>query len=75
MMNDCLEQAFVYTSEWLGLPTDIETEVSTDFSVMPYSQHPLQSLAAARGTRDLSRETYLEGLKRFDVLPADFDST
>lgn len=73
MMNDCIEQAFVYTAEWLGLPTDIETEVSTDFSVMPYSQHPLQSLAGARGTRDLSRQTYLDGLKRFDVLPADFD--
>ena len=73
MMNDVIEQAFVYTCEWLGLPTEIETEISTDFSVMPYSQHPLQSLAAARGTRDLSRYTYLDGLKRFDVLPADFD--
>jgi hypothetical protein len=74
MFNDSLEQAFKFTAEWLGLSPTIETEVSTDFSVQPYAQYPLQSLAAARGTGDLSRETYWEGLRRFEVLPQDFDA-
>lgn len=73
MFNDALEQAFKFTAEWLGLPPTIETEVSTDFSVQPYAQYPLQSLADARAVRDLSRKTYLEGLRRFEVLPQDFD--
>lgn len=73
MFNDAIEQAFVFTAEWMGLQATIETEVSTDFSVQPYAQSPLQSLAAARGTGDLSRETYWEGLRRFEVLPQDFD--
>jgi hypothetical protein len=74
MFNDALEQAFKFTAEWLGLTPTIETEVSTDFSVQPYAQYPLQSLAAARATGDLSRESYWEGLRRFEVLPQDFDA-
>jgi len=74
MFNDVIEQAFRFTAEWLGLPSTIETEVSTDFIVQPYAQYPLQSLAAARATGDLSRETYWEGLRRIEVLPQDFDA-
>ena len=73
MLNDCLEQAFTFTAEWMNLPDVIETEISTDFSVQPYAQFPLAALAAARGTKDLSQKTYWEGLRRFDVLSQDFD--
>lgn len=73
MLNDALEQAFKFTAEWMGLSDTIETEVSTDFSVQPYAQFPLQSLAAARATKDLSQKTYWSSLKRFDVLSQDFD--
>ncbi len=73
LLNDAIEQAMVFTCEYLGLPATVQTEVSTDFGVLPYAQFPLQSLDAARDNRDISRKAYLENLKRFDVLPADFD--
>ncbi len=73
LLNDAIEQALVYTCEYFGLPATIQTEVSTDFSVMPYAQFPLQTLTTARENRDISRKAYIENLKRFDVLAADFD--
>lgn len=74
LLNDALEQAMRFTAEWMGLDDTIETEVSTDFSVLPYAQFPLATLTSARATGDLSRRTYWEGLKRFDVLAPDFDA-
>ena len=73
LLNDAIEQAMVLTAEYLGIPATIQTEVSTDFSVIPYAQFPLQTLTQARSNRDISRKAYLESLKRYDVLPADFD--
>ena len=73
MLNDAIEQALKLTSECMGLPDTIETEISTDFSVLPYAQFPLQALTTARENRDISRKAFLDSLKRFDVLPADFD--
>ncbi len=74
LLNDAIEQAFVLTCEYLGLPATVQTEVSTDFGVLPYAQFPLQSLDTARTNRDISRKAYLDGLKRFDVLAADYDA-
>lgn len=73
-LKDVLEQAFVFTSQWLAEPTNVEVEVDTDFSVQPYAQAPLDALAKARATKDISRQTYLASLRRFDVLPPDFDA-
>ena len=73
LLNDAIEQAMVFTAEYLRIPATIQTEVSTDFSVIPYAQFPLQTLTQARTNRDISRKAYLESLKRYDVLAADFD--
>lgn len=73
LQNDALEQAMVFTAQYLGIETTIQTEVSTDFSVLPYASEPLKALLTARATKDISHETLIGGLKRFDVLPADFD--
>ncbi len=48
--------------------------MSTDFSVVPYAQFPLQALTTARTNRDISRKAFLDSLIRFDVLPADYDA-
>lgn len=72
-LKDMIEQAFVITAEWLNEDTTVEAQISTDFSVVPFAQAPLQALATARAVRDISRPTYLDGLRRFDVLPQDFD--
>lgn len=72
-LQDVLEQAFVFTSQWLGQDANVELEVDTDFSVEPYAQAPLDALTKARKNGDISRPTYWQGLRRFDVLSPDFD--
>ena len=72
-MKDALEQAWVFTDEWLGGSSPIEVEVSTDFGVEPYADAPLAALDNARTRRDISQETFWRGLQRFGVLPPDFD--
>lgn len=72
-LKDVLEQAFMFTAEWLGQADGPEVEVSTDFSVVPFAQAPLTALAGARASGDIDHETYLNGLRRFDVLPPDAD--
>lgn len=72
-LKDALEQAFVFTAKWLKQPETVEVDVNTDFSVEPYAQAPLDALAKARENGDISRGTYWDGLRRFDVLSPDFD--
>jgi len=72
-LKDALEQALVYTARWLGEASAAEIEIDTDFSVEPYAQAPLDALAKARENGDLSQGTYWQSLRRFDVLPPDFD--
>lgn len=72
-LNDAIEQAMVFTCEWLGIEGSVETEVSTDFSVEPYAKAPLEALGVSRAAGDLSQRTFWQQLQRFDVLPPDFD--
>jgi hypothetical protein len=71
--KDVIEQALVFTSMWLNEDRTAEVEVDTDFSVEPYAQAPLDALHKARERGDISRGTYWNGLRRFDVLAPDFD--
>jgi hypothetical protein len=73
-LKDALEQALVFTSEWLGEEKTAEVTVSTDFSALPFAQAPLQALREARADRDISQRTYWAGLRRFDVLPSEFNA-
>lgn len=72
-LKDVIEQALVFTGMWLNEKAFAEVDVCTDFSVEPYAQAPLDALEKARARRDITRETYWNGLRRFDVLPPDFD--
>ncbi len=72
--NDAIEQAFVFTTEWMGISDTVQTKVSTDFWVQQYAQAPLDALNKARDRGDISRTTYWEGLRRFDVLEEGFDA-
>ena len=74
LLNDTIERGFSITTDWLGLEDNIQTEVSTDFYVIPYAQPPLDALTKARERGDLSLETFWLSLRRFDVLPPDFDA-
>ncbi|MEX7103008.1 DUF4055 domain-containing protein, partial [Pseudomonas aeruginosa] len=35
-LKDALEQAWVFTCEWIGEDTNVECIVSTDFDVVPF---------------------------------------
>lgn len=72
-LKDGLEQAWVYTCEWMDEEPKVEVSIDTDFDAQPFAQAPLQALAIARAAKDISWQTYCEGLRRFDVLPQDFD--
>lgn len=72
-LKDAIEQALVFTAEWLGEDEGAEVDVSTDFSVVPFAQAPLTALKDARAASAISLRTYWQGLRRFDVLPQGFD--
>jgi len=72
-LKDAIEQAFVIVADYKNIEAKIEIEISTDFSVEPFAQAPLIALKDARQAKDISQRTYWNGLRRFDVLPADFD--
>lgn len=72
-LKDALELAMVYTTQFLSIPDVVEVDVSTDFAVAPFAQAPLDALDKARARKDLSLHSYWQGLRRFDVLPSDFD--
>lgn len=73
-LKDALELGWVFTAEWQNEPPSVEVSIDTDFDAQPFAQAPLQALGTARASHDLSQRTYWEGLRRFDVLPQDFDA-
>lgn len=72
-LKDALEQAFVFTGMWLGEASAMKVTVFTDFSVETSTAEPVSALTSARKNGDISRRTYWHGLKRFKVLPSDFN--
>lgn len=72
-LKDTLEQAFVFTAQWLNESYEPEVEINTDFAVDPYAQVPVSALQEARKNREITQRTYLSGLRRFGVLPSDLD--
>lgn len=73
-LKDALEQAFVIAEDYRGRESKVEVQAFTDFTADPFAQAPLTALREARKSGDISRRTYWQGLRRFDVLPADFDA-
>lgn len=73
VLNDTIEQAMVYTTDYYGIEDRVQTHVDTDFAVLSYNQPALVFLQNARDNKDISQGTYLETAKRFGVLAADLD--
>jgi hypothetical protein len=74
MFEDAVAQALDLTAQWMKLA---ETG-GTVALIKDYSENDdktdLDALAAARKSRDISRKTYVEGLRVRGVLPDDFDA-
>lgn len=74
-LKDCLEQAFVYTSMWLGIE-DAKPEVAvwTDFSIDLESKSAPEFLLELQKRRLISRTSLLSEGKRRNFLSAEYDS-
>jgi hypothetical protein len=72
-MKDALEQAFVFTSQWLGVEASVEVEVHTDFGidVQGVEEAKIVGDASKRGT--ISKKTEREELARRGILGPNFD--
>jgi hypothetical protein len=73
--NDALANAVRLTAMWMNMdPEAVGTvSVQTDFGPEEILQGDLQELGNARRARDLSRQNYLEELKRRGALDDEFD--
>jgi len=72
-LKDALELAFSYTAMWMGEADTTEVFVHTDFGVSSSDAEALRTLVAARGSRDISLQTYWDELRRRNVLGPQFD--
>lgn len=72
-LKDALEQALVYTCQWLKLQPNVEVFVHTDFGVDIDGGQDMAELLKARQAGEISRETYWDELRRRGKLGPQFD--
>ncbi len=72
--NDALQQAMDLTAKYLGVETVGTVSVATDFGPEEIVNGDLEALRDARKGRDISRERYLQELRRRGVLSEEFDA-
>lgn len=72
LLKDALEQAFVYTAQWLSLP-DPEVFVHTDFAIELGADQAPEVLLSLRTQRAISEETLWAEMKRRGLLSPEFD--
>lgn len=72
-LKDALEQAFVFTAQWMQSDEEVEVSVHTDFAVGMWGVEEIRELREARAAGDLSQQTYWDELSRRGVLGPAFD--
>jgi hypothetical protein len=72
-LQDTLEQALVFTAEWLNEKPTAEVSVHTDFGVDIDGGADMAELLKARMAGEISRETYWDELIRRGKLGPQFD--
>lgn len=73
-LKDALEQAFVFTAQWMKSAEVVEVSVNTDFAIGLYGAEEVKELREARAAGDLSQRTYWDELARRGVLGPSFDA-
>lgn len=75
-LKDSIENLLVMMGSWVGIPKEQcgEASVFADFSLNLGDQSALTALQAARTMGDISRDAYINELKRRDILVSDYDS-
>jgi hypothetical protein len=74
-LKDALEQALVFTAEWLNEKPTAEVGVHTDFGVDIDGGADMAELLKARMAGEISRETYWDEMLRRGKLGPQFDPT
>jgi hypothetical protein len=72
-LKDALEQAFVFTCQWLKNANNPEVDIYTDFGVDMEAGTELQELNKAQAQGILSKRTVQEEFRRRGVLSDNFD--
>lgn len=72
-LKDTLEQAFVYTAQWMNAPDTTEVFVHTDFGVDIDGAQDADTLLKARMAGEISRRTYWDEMRRRGKLGPQFD--
>jgi hypothetical protein len=72
-LQDTIEQALVFTAQWLGVEPTAEVSVHTDFGVDIDGGADMAELLKARMAGEISRETYWDELLRRGKLGPQFD--
>ena len=70
---DSVNVAMQYAADWMGLEFGGTVDLNTDFGLSGSDGGALTALSNARQSRDISRETYLRELQRYNVLDRSFD--
>jgi hypothetical protein len=71
---DIVEQALKITGQWLDEEVEAEVLITTDFGPEEVKDVDLRTLAEMRRNRDISREMFVNELKRRGALADDFDN-
>ena len=71
---DALEQSFIWMMEYGGIDGQVSVTANKDFGVTMMTAQEMQSLLTAVNTGQLSRETFLEEMKRRGALRSDLDT-
>lgn len=72
-LKDVLEQAFVFTCQWLKIEANVQVSVHTDFGIDSEGTDEAANLITMRGTNDLSQRTLWDELQRRGILGPQFD--
>lgn len=72
--EDAVARALYFMAKWSKLPEGGTVELVKDFVADNIDSTKWQALDAARGRKDISRETYVEELRRMGVLDEKYDS-
>jgi hypothetical protein len=73
-LKDALEQAFVFTCNWLKIDATVEVSVHTDFGVDIEGFDEFVNISNMRATGDLSLETLWQEAERRGILGPQFDA-
>ncbi len=73
-LKDAAEQAFIFTSMYMGGSEEPEVWLHTDFPVEGTAEKAPDIILKLREAREISREAFFEEMKRWNIISPDYDA-